>query len=93
MIDPSLLERLHALLGHQCLHEGQSWRVIDVLPVEGILVLESGSVQPGIQLDQFGRASHRAPEIRQIRILGADGKGLSEELQALLDCLGDCRPT
>ena len=91
MIDPVLLQRLRALLGRECRHEGETCRVIDLLPLEGVLVLESSSARPGIQLDQFGRASHRAPAISQIGILGPDGKGLSDELRQLVDGLTDCR--
>ncbi len=85
MIDPRLLDRVSGLLGRQCLYEGESCRVIDLLPAEGVLALETSSVRPGIQLDQFGRASHRAPAIRQIRILGPDGQGLSAEIEQLLE--------
>jgi len=56
-----------------------------------MLVLQSSSARPGIQLDQFGRASHRAPAISQIGILGPDGKGLSDELRQLVDGLTDDR--
>ena len=91
MIDPILLQRLRALLGRECLHQGETCRVIDLLPLEGMLVLESSSARPGIQLDQFGRASHRAPAISQIGILGPDGKGLSDELRQLVDGLTDDR--
>ena len=91
MIDPILLQRLRALLGRECLHQGETCRVIDLLPLEGMLVLQSSSARPGIQLDQFGRASHRARAISQIGILGPDGEALSEELQHLVDGLADYR--
>lgn len=84
MIDPKLFERLSSLLGRTCLHQGRSWRLIDLLPWEGLLVLESVEQQPGIQLDQFGRASHRAPDLCQVPVLAGEGSELSEQLQTLL---------
>ena len=87
MIDPHLIDRLSTLLGRTCLHRGQPWRLIDLLPEEGLLVLESAEDRPAIQLDQFGRASHRAPEIRQIPVLAGDSEALSQELEELLGVL------
>lgn len=84
MIDPELFERLSTLLGRTCLRRGQPWRLVDLLPGEGLLVLESAEQRPPIQLDQFGRASHRAPDLWQIPVLDGDGESLSQELEELL---------
>lgn len=86
-IDAELLQRLRALLGHRCEHDGQVWRLIDVLPGEGLVVLESDLARPPIQMDQYGRASHRANAISQVRILDPVEGGLTLEMQDLLDCL------
>ncbi|WP_373508471.1 hypothetical protein [Thiocapsa sp.] len=86
-IDAELLQRLRALLGHRCEHDGQVWRLIDVLPGEGLVVLESDLARPPIQMDQYGRASHRANAICQVRILDPVEGGLTLEMQDLLDCL------
>jgi hypothetical protein len=51
-------------------------------------VLEAVEGQSGIQLDQFGRASHRAPNLRQIPLLDPGGGGLSADLEQLLGDLG-----
>jgi hypothetical protein len=87
MIDPNLLDRLSTLLGRTCLHRGQPWRLIDLLPEEGLLVLESAEERPAIQLNQFGRASHRAPDLCQIQVLAGDSEALSQELEELLGVL------
>lgn len=87
MIDPELVERLSALLGRTCLHRGQSWRLVDLLPREGLLVLESVEQRPAIQLDQFGRASYRAPDLCQVPLLEGEGEALSLELEELLQDL------
>jgi hypothetical protein len=86
-IDAELLQRLRALLGQRCEHDGQVWRLIDVLAGEGLLVLESDLARPPIQIDQYGRASHRANAIHQIRILDPVKGGLTLEMKDLLACL------
>jgi hypothetical protein len=88
MIEPKLFERLSPLLGRTCLHRGRWWRLIDLLPGEGLLVLESVEQQAGIQLDQYGRASHRAPDLCQVPVLAGEGSALSEQIQTLLQNLG-----
>lgn len=89
MIDPELIRTLESLIGRHCLHDGQSCRILDLLPGEGLLVVETLGTLPAIQLDQYGRASHRAPTVQQIPIL-APGGGLSEAMRGLLDCVEDC---
>ncbi|RKT42962.1 hypothetical protein [Thiocapsa rosea] len=86
-IDTALLQRLRKLLGHRCEHDGQVWRLIDILPGEGLAVLESDLARPPIQMDQYGRASHRANAILQVRILDPVAGELTREMQDLLDCL------
>ncbi|MGE5154686.1 MAG: hypothetical protein ACM3ST_11800 [Bdellovibrio bacteriovorus] len=84
MIDPHLHQRLSRLLGHACLHRGRTWRLLDLLPQEGVLVLECTDGGTGIQLDQFGRASHRAPDLHQVPLLSEDRDAPSHELEELL---------
>jgi hypothetical protein len=86
-IDTALLQRLRRLLGHRCERDGQVWRLIDILPGEGLAVLESDLARPPIQMDQYGRASHRANAILQIRILDPIEGGITLEMQDLLECL------
>jgi hypothetical protein len=86
-IDTALLQRLRTLLGHRCEHDGQVWRLIDILPGEGLAVLESDLDRPPIQMDQYGRASHRANAILQVKILDPVEGALTLEMQGLLDCL------
>jgi hypothetical protein len=86
-LDTALMQRLRSLLGHRCEHQGQVWRLIDILPGEGLAVLESDLARPPIQMDQYGRASHRANAILQIRILDPVEGVLTLEMQDLLDCL------
>ncbi|MFB1489617.1 MULTISPECIES: hypothetical protein [unclassified Thiocapsa] len=86
-IDAALLQRLRTLIGHRCEHDGQIWRLIDILPGEGLAVLESDLARPPIQRDQYGRASHRANAILQIRILDPFEGALTLEMQDLMDCL------
>ena len=86
-IDPALIQRLRMLIGHRCEHDGQVWRLIDILPGEGLAVLESDLARPPIQMDQYGRASHRANAIIQVRILDPVESALTLEMQDLLDCL------
>jgi len=87
LIDADLMQRLLALIGHSCEHEGKVWRLIDILPGEGLVVLESDLASPPIQMDQYGRASHRANPMLQIRILDRANGALTNEMQDLLDCL------
>ena len=86
-IDTALLQRLRSLLGHRCEHGGQVWRLIDILPGEGLAVLESDLASPPIQMDQYGRASHRANAILQVRILDPVEGEITLEMQELLECL------
>ena len=86
-IDTAFLQRLRTLLGHRCEQDGQVWRLIDILPGEGLAVLESDLARPPIQMDQYGRASHRANAILQVRILDPKSGELSIEMQDLLECL------
>jgi len=88
MLHRELNNRLTGLLGRTWLDRGQRWRIIDLLPEAGLLVLEAVEGQSGIQLDQFGRASHRAPNLRQIPLLDPGGGGLSADLEQLLGDLG-----
>ena len=87
MFRPELNDRLTGLLGRTWRHQGQCWRIIDLLPEAGLLVLESADGLPAIQLDQFGRASYRANELCQIPLFDPGG-GLSNDLQSLLGDLG-----
>jgi len=87
MLCLELNDQLTGLLGRTWRRQGHYWRIIDLLPEAGLLVLESADGLPAIQLDQFGRASHRANELRQIPLFDARG-GLSNDLQALLGDLG-----
>lgn len=89
MTHPALIHRLTALVGRTWRHRGRCWRVIDLLPDAGLVVLESTDGPPMIQLDQFGRPSHCAPELRQILMFQPDGDGPSDELR---DLLGDLDP-
>jgi hypothetical protein len=86
-IDARLMDWMRSLLGRRCEHEGKVWRLIDILPGEGLLVLESDLEYPPIQMDQYGRASHRANSILQIPILDPVTGGLGLEARDLLDCL------
>jgi hypothetical protein len=86
-IDPELIHRLRALIGRPCIHQGQVCQVLDLLTDDGILVVEFAGTPAGIQLDQFGQASHRGPTVGEIPILGLDGSGPSDDLVALLEGL------
>jgi hypothetical protein len=86
-IDADLTAQLRSLIGQRCEHEGTVWRLIDILPGDGLLVLESDLQRPPIQMDQYGRASHRANAILQIRILDPATGGLTIETQDLVECL------
>ena len=86
-IDAALLQRLRTLLGHRCELDGQVWRLIDIVPGEGLVVLESDLARPPIQMDQYGRASHRANAILQVRILDPVEGALTREMRDLLECL------
>lgn len=84
MSDLVEVQALEALLGRECRYLGRRWRIIDLLFEEGALVLESVEGQPGIQLDQFGRASYRAPDLLQISILELGDEGLPNDLRGLV---------
>lgn len=80
------LNRFRDHLGRQCWMLGRSWRVAELLPAEGRLVLESQDAEPPIQADQYGNATSRAPEHLELALLSADGD-LTEEARALLGSL------
>jgi hypothetical protein len=86
-IDAALMNRLRALVGRRCAQQGEVWRLIDVLPSEGLVILESERARPPIQTDQYGRPSHRANEILQVPILADTPSGLTDTLVELMDCL------
>jgi hypothetical protein len=86
-----LVSHLRALLGRRCWYRGKPWRLLDLLPSEGILVLESLETTPPILTDQYGRASHRASRVLQVPIFGAARDLPSAQLHELLSDL-DSRP-
>lgn len=88
MIPDALKDQLAVLLGRTWRDGDASWRLIDLLPEAGLLVLESTDERPAIQLDQFGRPSYRAPQLRQVPILAPDGGRPSAELEAIQLDLG-----
>lgn len=90
MNDDGFLDRLRGLIGRDCEHLGRRCRLVEVLADEGVLVLESRGGLPPVQLDQFGQASHRANEVVQIPIFGADRDHFSDELMDLFNCLSAC---
>lgn len=67
--------QLQALLGQSCELRGRSWRVRDLLPDAGLLVLESADQQ--VQSNAYGEGHRRVPDRLELS-LG------SEEAQALL---------
>lgn len=89
MTRPELIHRVANLIGQTWRHRGHCWRVIDLLPEAGLVVLESTDGAPTIQLDQFGRPSHCAPALRQIAMFEPDGDRPTE---ALVTLLGDLDP-
>jgi hypothetical protein len=86
-IDTAVLHDLKMLIGRRCTLQGTAWRLIDILPGEGLVILEGDLQRPPIQMDQYGRPSHRANEIRQIPILADDHAGLHHALREVLDAL------
>jgi hypothetical protein len=89
MIDPELIRTLQSLIGRPCRHDGRPCRILDLLPAQGMLLVETLGAVPEIQLDQYGRASHRAPAVLEVPIL-APGGGLSDALRGLLACVEEC---
>jgi hypothetical protein len=84
--DHPIFNRFRAHLGRECLLRGRSWRLVELLPTEGKLVLESRDDQPPIQPDQYGNATHRAPEHLELSLITQDGEPSSAAL-GLLDAL------
>ena len=82
--DSSFMQRLRRLIGRDCRYLGRRCRLVEILPDEGILVLEVREGIPPIQLDQYGQAAYRANEVTQIPIFGADPEDLSDDLLELL---------
>jgi len=87
MTDDGFLDRLRGLIGRDCEYLGRHCRLVEVLPGDGILVLEQHGGVPPIQSDQYGHASHRGNEIIQVPIFGADRDHFSDELMDLFACL------
>jgi hypothetical protein len=87
MTDDGFLDRLRGLIGRDCEYLGGHCRLVEVLPDEGTVVLERRAGTPPIQTDQYGQASHRANEVVQIPIFGADRDHFSDELMDLFASL------
>lgn len=90
MADETFLNRLRGLIGRDCEHMGSRCRLLEVLPDEGTIVLERSDTLPAIQTDQYGQASHRAQDLVQIPIFGADRDHFSDELMDLFARLSPC---
>ena len=90
MEDKGFLDRLRGLIGRDCEYLGGRCRLLEVLADEGTIVLERRDRLPPIQTDQYGQASHRAQDIVQIPIFGADRDHFSDELLDLFACLSAC---
>ena len=84
--DDAFLERMRALIGRDCLYYGRGCRIVDILTVDGHLVLETRDGPPPIQTDQYGQAAFRANEHIEVPLFGAD-EDLSVDLLHLLDGL------
>ncbi len=84
MNEETLIARLRALLGSRCRHRGGNCRLVDLLPAEGILVLECEDREPLILADQYGRPSYRANELLQIAIFDGSRDLPSAQIDDLL---------
>lgn len=92
------IDRLRSLIGRECTHEGRRCRILDLLPRDNLLILQSEHGQPEIQLDQYGQAGSRGQEIHEIPLFKLDGVTPTDGLKAVLSCLDACladttRPT
>ncbi|TVQ87886.1 MAG: hypothetical protein EA400_10290 [Chromatiaceae bacterium] len=92
MYETAFTDRLRQLIGRQCQFYGRPCRIVDVLASERRLVLEARDALPPIQTNQYGQPTWRSYEHIEIRLDGADGDGLSEELLHLLDGLSSAHP-
>ncbi|AHF05372.1 hypothetical protein MARPU_04080 [Marichromatium purpuratum 984] len=83
----ALLHQVRTLLGRRCRLRGASWRLIDLLPGEELLILESDDEHAAeIQADQYGRPRQRRNTLLQVPLFDRH-RCPSAPLRELLDTL------
>ena len=87
MDEVAFLHRLRRLVGGECIYLRKHCRLIEILPDEGSVVLETRESLPPIQRDQYGHAAYRANDVMHVPIFGTNRHELSEDLLDLLTCL------
>ncbi len=87
--DDALRERLVKLIGRDCDHLGERCTLLDLVWPEGVMVLRTRSTTSVIHPDQYGQASCRLPELREVPVFAEDPSTYSQEFIELLASLGD----
>lgn len=77
------LEQLRNMIGLYMLYQGMRCQVIEVLEDGPALVLQSSEESPGIQPNQYGEATRRAPVTYTIPVLNEEHTELHPEFLAL----------
>ena len=88
-IDRTLMRRLRKLIGRDCMYLGKQCLVIDVLPEDGVLILETREELPPIQIDQYGQPANRSNDLQPVPIFGADKTSFSDEIMDLFASVSD----
>lgn len=84
MNNSDFTRRLSALIGRDCVIDGEKWSVLDVLSDEATLVLQrQDAAEAPIQEDAFGSPLRRAPATRTVAVFSDEGE-LNEEARELL---------
>ena len=84
MNNSDFTRRLSALIGRDCVIDGEKWSVLDVLSEEATLVLQrQDEVESPIQEDAYGSPLRRAPATRTVAVFSSGGE-LNEEARQLL---------
>ncbi len=86
---PRMIGWLSAQVGRECTHLGYRCRWMDVIWPDGIVVLRLESSPARVHTDQYGQASFRMAELREVRIFGDDPETYSDEFLELLRSLND----
>lgn len=74
------MRALRQQLGRELVYEGRPYSLAEVLLDEAALVLKTHSRLPPIQLDQYGRAAHRADAFITLSVFDDQGMPRDELL-------------
>lgn len=76
-------ETIQGLIGRTVHHLGQTWRIVEFLEDERMIVLQATGTDRVIQTDQHGDARRRVPQCLTIQVCKEDGRTPHPDFLAL----------